>query len=71
MSTLTFDTVGITGLREASPVKLAPVQPKAPRLTPMRDVPAAPAKTRGAGTILGLGSGVSFECSGWLRWTGA
>lgn len=71
MSTLTFDAAGITGVREASPVKVAPAQPRAPRLTPMRDLPDAGAEASRAGIVLGAGSAVSYECAGWMRWTGA
>ncbi|WP_306395669.1 hypothetical protein [Telluria beijingensis] len=70
MSTLTFDAAGITGVREASSVKLAPVQPRAPRLTPMRDAQDAADAPR-TRTVLGVGSAVSYECAGWMRWTGA
>lgn len=73
MSTMTFDAAGVTAFPETAPVKQPTVQPRAPRLTPMQDGPAMPAEAARARTFLGFGAGsaLSFECSGWMRWTGA
>lgn len=73
MSTMTFDAAGVAAFPETAPVKQATVQPRAPRLTPMQDGPATPAEAPRGRSFLGFGAGsaLSFECSGWMRWTGA
>lgn len=70
MSSITFDAVGIADVREVPQVRKAFVQAQAPRLTPFRDVPAAPANARSAKNSFGVSSAVSHECTSWLRWTG-
>jgi len=73
MSTMTFNATGVTAFPDTAPVKQASVQPRAPRLTPMQDGPAVAVEAPRARTFLGFGAGsaLSFECSGWMRWTGA
>ena len=70
MSVLTFDASGIVGARKPSPVKQSLIQYPAPRPEPVRELPSAPARASRGPTFFGSGSALSYECDGWMRWTG-